>query len=253
MKTIFITGAAHGIGLATARRFASRGWYVGLYDINREGLDALLNSGEFPNACGQFCDVTDRASIESALQHFDEHAGGRLDVLVNNAGVLSSGRFEEIDQKAHDLIIDVNVKGLTNVAHAAFPLLRRTQGATLVNLCSVSSIHGIPLLAVYSASKFYVNGLTEALHIEWQPYDIRVTSVKPPVVNTAMGHQLDAKLTEKMAMDMEPEHVAEAIQMAVEGRRIGYVLGTSARLWGRLDRLLPESGRRWLVRYLTGH
>ena len=122
-----------------------------------------------------------------------------------------------------------------------------------MNLCSVSSIHGIPLLAVYSASKFYVNGLTEALHIEWQPHDIRVTSVKPPVVNTAMGHQLDAKLTEKMAMNMEPEHVAEAIQMAVEGRRIGYVLGTSARLWGRLDRLLPESGRRWLVRYLTGH
>jgi NAD(P)-dependent dehydrogenase (short-subunit alcohol dehydrogenase family) len=253
MKTIFITGAAHGIGLATARRFASQGWYVGLYDINREGLDALLRSGEFPNACGHHCDVTDRASIESALQHFDEHAGGRLDVLVNNAGVLSSGRFEEIDQKAHDLIIDVNVRGLTNVAQAAFPLLRKTPGATLVNLCSVSSIHGIPLLAVYSASKFYVNGLTEALHIEWQPHDIRVTSVKPPVVNTAMGHQLDAKLTEKMAMNMEPEHVAEAIQMAVEGRRIGYVLGTSARLWGRLDRLLPESGRRWLVRYLTGH
>ena len=226
---------------------------MGLYDINLEGLDTLLNSGNFPNACSQYCDVTDRASIERALQHFDSHTGGRLDVLVNNAVVLSSGKFEEIDHKAHDLIIDVNVKGLTNVAQAAFPLLRKTPGATLVNLCSVSSIHGIPALAVYSASKFYVNGLTEALHIEWQPYDIRVTSVKPPVVNTAMGHQLDPKLTEKMAVNMEPEHVAEAIQMAVEGRRIGYILGTSARLWGWLDKLLPESGRRGLVRYLTGH
>jgi short-subunit dehydrogenase len=122
-----------------------------------------------------------------------------------------------------------------------------------VNLCSVSSIHGIPLLAVYSASKFYVNGLTEALHIEWARHGIRVTAVKPPVVNTAMGHQLDPRLTEKMAMDMEPAHVAEAIQMAVDGKRIGYVLGTSARLWSWLDRFLPESGRRSLVRYLTAH
>ncbi len=251
MKTLFITGAAHGIGLATARRFAAQGWYVGLYDINRDGLQALLDSGEFPHVCGQRCDVTDRQSIAAALKHFSDHTDGRLNVLVNNAGLLSSGPFESIDAGAHENIIDVNVKGLTNVAQAAFPLLRDTPGAALVNLCSVSSIHGIPLLAVYSASKFYVNGLTEALHIEWARHDIRVTSVKPPVVNTAMGHQLDPSLTGKMAMDMEPDHVAEAIQMAVEGKRIGYVLGTSARLWSWLDRFLPESGRRSLVRYLT--
>lgn len=253
MKTIFITGAAHGIGLATAKRFASQGWFVGLYDINQEGLDALLNSGDFPNACGQFCDVTQRDSIEEALRHFSSNTDGRLDLLINNAGVLSSGKFEEIDPQAHDLIVDVNVRGLTNVAQAAFPLLKQTAGSTLVNLCSVSSVHGIPLLAVYSASKFYVNGLTEALHIEWAPHDIRVTSVKPPIVNTAMGHQLDPKLTERMGVDLEPEHVAEAIQMAAEGKRVGYLLGTSAKLWGWIDKFLPESGRRQLVRYLSGH
>ena len=139
------------------------------------------------------------------------------------------------------------------MAQLAFPLLQRTPGATLVNLCSVSSVHGLPLLAVYSASKFYVNGLTEALHIEWAPHDIRVTSVKPPLVNTAMGHRVDPKIAEKLVMNMEPDHVAEAIQLAVEGRRVGYVLGTSARLWAWLDKFLPESGRRGLVRYLTGH
>lgn len=251
MKTVFITGAAHGIGLATAKRFAAQGWQVGLYDINREGLESLLSSGQFPNACGCYCDVTDRVSVDAALDHFAGNTGGRLDVLVNNAGVLASGPFEEIDPAADDLMIDVNVRGLTQVARAAFPLLKATPGATLVNLCSVSSIHGIPLLAVYSASKFYVNGFTEALHIEWARHDIRVTSVKPPVVNTAMGHKLHPKLTDKMGMDMEPEHVAEAIQLAVEGKRMGYVLGTSARLWSWLDRLLPEPGRRALVRYLT--
>ena len=253
MKTLFITGAAHGIGLATARRFADQGWFVGLYDINSEQLNTLLASGDFPNACGKHCDVTQLDSINAALEHFAGHTSGRLDLLVNNAGVLSSGKFEEIDAASHDLIIDVNIKGLTHVAQAAFPLLKQTAGATLVNLCSVSSVYGIPLLAVYSASKYYVNGLTEALNIEWAPYDIRVTSVKPPIVNTAMGHQLSPQLTKKLGVDMEAGHVAEAIQMAAEGKRVGYLLGTSARLWGLVDRLLPESGRRALVRYLTGH
>ena len=253
MKSIFITGAAHGIGLATARRFAAQGWFVGISDVNVDALNALIESGDFPNACALPCDVTEPASIEQALGEFSRRTDGRLDVLVNNAGVLSSGRFEEIDPEAHALIIDVNVKGLTSVAQAAFPLLKQTPGATVVNLCSASSIHGIPLLAVYSASKFYVNGLTEALHIEWAPHDIRVTSVKPPVINTAMGHQLNPQLTSKMGINMQPEHVAEAIQLAVEGNRAGYILGTSTKLWGWLDRLLPESGRRALTRYLTGH
>ncbi len=251
MKSIFITGAAQGIGLATARRYAAQGWHVGLYDINQEALDGLLASGEFPHACGCRCDVTDRASVEAALAQFAEHTQGQLHLLVNNAGVLASGKFADVAPEAHDAMIDVNVKGLTKVAQAAFPLLRQTPGATMVNLCSVSSIHGIPLLAVYSATKFYVDGLTEALHIEWAEHDIRVCSVKPPVVNTAMGHQLDPQLTERMAADMEPEQVAEAIQLAAEGKRASHLLTTATRAWASVDKLLPESGRRWVTRKLT--
>lgn len=251
MKTVFITGAASGIGLATAQHFASKGYFVGLYDISREPLEALLGSGDFPNACGNYCDVTDADSIASALTHFSSHCQGRMDVLVNNAGVLTSGHFEEISTRAHDLMIDVNIRGLTQVAHAAFPLLKETAGSTLVNLCSVSSLHGMPLLAVYSATKFYVNGLTEALNLEWAEHDIRVTSVKPPAVNTAMGHKLEPSLTRKMSIDMEPKQIAEAIIKAAEGTRTSYVLGTTSKLWDFAQRLLPESGRRALVRYMT--
>jgi NAD(P)-dependent dehydrogenase (short-subunit alcohol dehydrogenase family) len=253
VKTLFITGAAHGIGLATAKHFAAQGWFVGLYDINSDALEALLVSGEFPNACAQYCDVTQRDSIEEAFTHFSGHTDGRLDLLVNNAGVLTSGNFEDIDPQAHDLIADVNIKGFTAVAQVAFPLLKQTSGATMVNLCSVSSVHGIPLLAVYSASKFYVNGLTEALGIEWAKYDIRVTAVKPPLVNTKMGHSLRPELMAKFSVDMEPEEVAAAIQRAAEGKRTGYLLGGTSKVWGWLDKHLPEVGRRRLARYLTNH
>ena len=253
MKTMFITGAAHGIGLATAKHFAAQGWFIGLYDINTDELDRLSASGEFPNACSQYCDVTRRDSIEQAFAHFSRQTGGRLDLLVNNAGVLTSGNFESIDPRAHELIVDVNIKGFTNVAQSAFPLLQQTPGAAMVNLCSVSSVHGLPLLAVYSASKFYVNGLTEALRIEWAQHDIRVTAVKPPLVNTQMGHSVRPELMTKFSVDMEPEEVARAIQRAAEGNRTGYVLGTSSRIWARLDKHLPESARRRLTRYLTSH
>ena len=253
MKTLLITGAAHGIGLATAKHFAAQGWFVGLYDINSDALETLLASGKFPNACGQFCDVTQRDSIEKAFEHFSSHTDGRLDLLVNNAGVLTSGNFEDVDPATHDLIADVNVKGFTAVAQTAFPLLKQTPGATMVNLCSVSSIHGIPLLAVYSASKFYVNGLTEALALEWSKYDIRVTAVKPPLVNTQMGHSVREELMDKFSVDMEPEDVAAAIQRAAEGNRTGYLLGKTSRIWGWLDKHLPEAGRHKLARYLTNH
>jgi NAD(P)-dependent dehydrogenase (short-subunit alcohol dehydrogenase family) len=253
MKTIFITGAAHGIGLATARHFAAQGWFVGLYDINIQALNELSASGGFPNACSQYCDVTQPGSVEEAFTHFSGQTNGRLDLLVNNAGVLTSGNFEDIDAQAHNLMIDINIKGLTTVAQLAFPLLKQTSGATMVNLCSVSSVHGLPLLAVYSASKFYVNGLTEALRIEWAQHDIRVAAVKPPLVNTQMGHSVRPELTKKFSVDMEPEDVAEAIQRAAQGKHTGYVLGTTSKIWAWLDKHLPEAGRRRLTRYLTDH
>jgi NAD(P)-dependent dehydrogenase (short-subunit alcohol dehydrogenase family) len=253
MKYVFITGAAQGIGLATARRFADLGWFTGLYDLNGQGVAELLASGNFPSACGCACDVTDSKSVRQALDHFSQHSGGRLDLLVNNAGVLSSGKFEEIDPAANDLMIDVNIRGLTQVAQLAFPLLQQTPGACLLNLCSLSSVIGTPLLAVYSASKFYVDGLTEALNIEWAPYDIRVTSIKPPIINTAMGQQLHPKLTEKLGISMQPAQVAEAIEVAARGNKVSYYLGGRSRLLLFLKRLLPERTRLRLMRFLTGY
>ena len=252
MKSIFITGAAAGIGLATARRFAAQGWFVGLYDINREALQAAMAGGEFPSACSGYCDVTSRESIDAALADFASHTNGQLHILVNNAGVLTAGPFAELSPSAHDLMIDINIKGFTHVAQAGFPYLKQTAGSCLVNLCSASSIHGIPNLAVYSASKFYVNGLTQALHIEWKRQGIRVTCVKPDLVDTQMAHDVKAAVAKDREIGLTPDDIAAAIDKAVHGSRVGYVVGAPARIWAAIDKFLPEFLRVKMTQRLGG-
>ena len=253
MKTVFITGAAAGIGLAVANRFAAEGWFVGLYDIDEERVAQLLETPEFSNACGGRCDVTSRESVSQAMTHFADRTQGRLDVLVNNAGVLKAGQFETVDPGATDMMISVNIQGLTNVAQLAFPLLQQTPGATMANICSVSSIHGIPLLAVYSASKFYVNGLTQALSIEWAQHDIRVFSIKPPFVKTGMVDDMPEQLMGTFTVDLVPEDVADALMSALNGSAESYLLSWKGKLMGVLVKILPAALGRRLTMQLTGY
>jgi NAD(P)-dependent dehydrogenase (short-subunit alcohol dehydrogenase family) len=253
MKTVFITGAASGIGLATARRFASEGWFVGLYDIDGEAIGRLLSGGEFPASCGAPCDVTDHEAVKNALAHFAEAANGRMDVLVNNAGVLTAGHFESNDHQAHEAMIRVNVLGLTNVAQLAFPLLQATPKSTLLNLCSISSVYGVPLLAVYSASKFYVNGLTQALSIEWAEHGIRVLSIKPPFVSTGMLDGMPEQLMKSFTVDYSPEQIADAIMHALAGSAQSHLLGWKAKALGFFSRILPAPLARRIVMHLTGY
>ena len=252
MKSVFITGAARGIGLAIARQFASKGWLVGLYDKSEAEVNRLIGAAPFQhNAVAGFIDVTDSGSVAAALSDFTEASGGRLDVLVNNAGVVSVGDFASTAPEHLANVIAVNVQGLTTVSQLAFPYLRDTADAMVLNLCSASSIHGVPWLSVYSASKFYVDGLTQALDIEWGEHDIHVTCLKPPAINTAMGHQLEPRHTAKMPIDMEPEQVAEAAFEAVIHRRPHHLLGRGVRIWSVLEGLLPGRWARWLTGYLV--
>jgi short-subunit dehydrogenase len=176
-----------------------------------------------------------------------------MDVLINNAGVLSAGHFESIESEAHDAMIRVNVLGLTNVAQLAFPLLKNTQNSTLLNLCSVSSVYGVPLLAVYSASKFYVNGLTQALNIEWAEHGIRVLSIKPPFVSTAMVEGMPGQLTKTLAVEFSPEQIADAIMNALAGSGDSYLVGWKAKALGFFAKVLPARLAHGIVKYVTGY
>lgn len=218
IKTVFITGAAAGIGRATALTFARNGYTVGGYDIDEAGLGSLADeiAALGGKAVTGHLDVTDPDEMAQRLSEFVEASGGRLSVLINNAGIMSTGRFEDIDLSAQLKQIDINAKGVVNGLHAAFPYLRATPNPVVVNMASASAIYGQAELATYSATKFFVRGLTEALDIEWDRYGIRVISMWPLYVNTAMTENIKTGTTESLGIRLTAQDVADAIIAAVE-------------------------------------
>jgi len=185
-KSIFITGAASGMGRATARLFAKNDWFVGVYDVNEQGLEALVSEISTENCHTSKLDVTDRSAYQSILKDFDERAGGRLDVLFNNAGIIKEGFFGEMDLADFEKIVQVNLMGVVNGIHAAYPLLKKTPNSLCFITSSSSAIYGAPYLAAYTASKYALRGLTEALSIEFALIDSRVADVLPGHVETGM-------------------------------------------------------------------
>ncbi|MFC5730007.1 MULTISPECIES: SDR family oxidoreductase [Nocardioides] len=224
--SVFITGAAAGIGRAIASRFAREGYLVGAYDVDLAGLATLasdlgpvLGTGRGEVVTGEL-DVSDPAAWRTRLDEFSGHAGGRLDVLVNNAGVLRSGPFADIPLEAQHALVDVNVKGVLNGCHTAYPLLSATPGAHVVNLASASAIYGQPELATYSATKFAVRGITEALDLEWAREDITVRAVWPLFVKTAMTSDMDIAASRSLGVRLTPQDVADEVYAVVRPHRL---------------------------------
>ncbi|MBP0461577.1 SDR family NAD(P)-dependent oxidoreductase [Streptomyces montanisoli] len=188
-----VTGGASGIGLATALELAARGAEVCVLDVNAEAAPAELHAFT--------CDVTDRASVNAAFAAVDARFG-RLDVLVNNAGIGAQGTVEDNDDAEWAHVLDVNVTGMARVAAAALPLLRKgvaartgTQPPTaaIVNTCSIAATAGLPQRALYSASKGAVLGLTRAMAADHIREGVRVNCVNPGTVDTPwVGRLLDA-------------------------------------------------------------
>ena len=208
-QSVFISGAAQGIGAEIARLFHNHGYKVGIYDINEVQANALAKElGE--NAKAGYLNVSNYRQWQMALQEFKNWAG-ELNILVNNAGILYSGAFENTPIQSHHNTIDINVKGVLNGCHAALNHLQKSSFARVINLSSASAIYGQADLASYSASKFAVRGLTEALDVEWQKYNIRVLDVMPLFVQTNMVKNMDAGSIQNIGVDLTPADVAKQV------------------------------------------
>ncbi len=177
---VLVSGAGGGIGGAAARRFAAGGWRVVATDLSPDVLEPRLVAGALAIA-GDLRSVAEcRRIVGEAVA-----AGGRLDCLVNAAGLWTEGPADETREEDFDRVLGVNVKGLYFLSSAAIPHLERTEGS-IVNLSSDAGLQGNTGAAVYCASKGAVSNLTRALALELAPRGVRVNAVCPADVDTPM-------------------------------------------------------------------
>jgi NAD(P)-dependent dehydrogenase (short-subunit alcohol dehydrogenase family) len=185
MNAIFITGAASGMGREGAKLFHSKQWRVGAIDRNADGLNSLADELGAERVWTRALDVTDRDALDSALTDFcADNPDGGLDMMWNNAGVGESGWFEDVPYQAAMRLVDINFRAVLTGAYCALPHLRNTPGSLMFSTSSSAATYGMPRIAVYSATKHAVKGLTEALSVEWRRHGVRVADVLPGLIDT---------------------------------------------------------------------
>lgn len=272
-KVALVTGGSSGIGELTAQRLQEAGFVVYAAARRTERMAALADRGVRVLAL----DVTDEESVRGAVDTvLAEH--GRVDVLVNNAGYGSYGAVEDVPMAEAQAQLDVNVIGLARLTQAVLPAMRAQQSGTLVNISSMGGRFATPLGAWYHASKFAVEGLSDAMRLELHRFGVRVVLVEPGSIQTewgaiaaeklratssqgayaaqadAMAASLEASSRPGYRLASQPEVVATAVVRAATARRprARYVVGIGARPMIWLRTLLPARAFDALVKRAAG-
>ncbi|EKS41027.1 hypothetical protein HMPREF9695_00119 [Afipia broomeae ATCC 49717] len=230
-KVALVTGAARGIGLAAAKRFLAEGWQVALLDIEKDLLAQTFKALAAPETTlAIHCDVSDAdavaAAFKQAIQHF-----GRLDALVNNAGIAIFKPLLETTQADWDRVLAVNLTGPFLCTQAAAPLMRETGGGAIVNITSISALRASTLRTAYGTSKAGLAHLTKQFAVELATLGIRVNAVAPGPVDTAMAKAVHTPAIRADYHDTIPlnrygleEELAEAIFFLCSDRA-SYITG----------------------------
>lgn len=205
-KIIVVTGAASGIGRAIAHLFAAEGGHVYVTDVDGEGAKRV--AGEIADVGGQAVPVTvdvSRGQDVQALFRRIEDAHGRADVIVNNAGLNVRADFRHLTDAEWERIREVNLDGVVRIARDGFGLLKASGKGSLINIASIMGHRGLRQLAAYSASKGAVAALTRALAVEYAPFGIRVNSLAPGFIETALTERvLRNPMVSKALLDRTP-------------------------------------------------
>ena len=210
-KVAIITGAAKGIGFATAQRFAEEGAKVIITDI---GLEAVNSAAEkTPNAEGYAMNVTDRASIQSVVDQVMQKYG-RIDILINNAGITQDARLIKMTEAQFDSVIDVNLKGVFNCTQLIVPHMLEAGSGAVVNASSVVGLYGNFGQTNYSATKFGVIGFTKTWARELGPKGIRVNAVCPGFIATEMVMAMPANIVQDIEKRSWLGRLGTPIEMA---------------------------------------
>lgn len=253
-KLALITGAASGIGRATAVSLARRGAVLALVDVNAEGLaeTARLVESEGAKASVHLCDLAVSGQIDALPQAvFDRH--GKLDLLVNNAGVTVLGDFESATADDLEWVLRVNLLAMMRLTRAALPFLKQSADAHIVNVSSILGITARPEQAAYCASKFGVRGFSQSLRYELRKHSIGVTVVHPGGINTRIVDNArlggnapreesgNRRERAKRSLVMPPQQAAETIVKAIEARKVRLLIGKDAIFLAVLERIFPIS------------
>ncbi|WP_139488674.1 3-ketoacyl-ACP reductase [Brevibacillus dissolubilis] len=209
-KTALITGAGKGIGRAMAHALAKEGVQVGLVARSAADLEQLaqeLNQQYDVKTAVAVADVSDRAQVEAAYAKIKGELGP-VNILINNAGIATFGKVTEMDPQEWERIIQVNLFGTYYVTHAVLPDMIAANSGNIINVSSSAGDRGFATGSAYCASKFAVNGFTEALMQEVRKNNIRVFTLAPSTVNTELASKAGLPIGDEDRM-MQPEDVAE--------------------------------------------
>ncbi|WP_407176866.1 SDR family NAD(P)-dependent oxidoreductase [Bradyrhizobium sp. STM 3562] len=239
-KVALVTGAARGIGLATAKRFLADGWHVALLDIERELLDGAAAALASPDTLALHCDVSDASQVAQALDQVAKRFG-RLDTLINNAGIATFAPLLDTSETDWNRILAVNLTGPFLCTKAAVPLMREAGGGAVVNITSISAVRASTLRSAYGTSKAALAHLTKQLAVELASLGIRVNAVAPGPVDTAMAKAVHTPQIRADYHDAIPlnrygleEELAEAIYF-LGSDRSSYITGQILAVDGGFD------------------
>jgi NAD(P)-dependent dehydrogenase (short-subunit alcohol dehydrogenase family) len=240
-KVALVTGAARGIGLATAIRFLADGWRVALLDIDRATLNrAHAALAKADTAVAIHCDVADIQAVRVAIGIVAEKFG-RLDALVNNAGIAIFGPILDLTYEDWSRVLAVNLTGPFLCAQAAVPLMRAGGGGAIVNITSISGLRASTLRTAYGTSKAGLAHLTQQQAVELASYGIRVNAVAPGPVDTAMAKAVHTPDIRAAYHDAIPLHrygleqeLAEAIFFLCSDRA-SYITGQTLAVDGGFE------------------
>ena len=198
-KVCIITGAAQGIGAATAEKFAREGAIVIVCDRRADAIDEVVARCQAigAQAAGFVVDVTQRAQIDAMVDAVQERFG-RIDVLVNNAGITQDARLVKMTNEQFDAVIDVNLRGVFHAAQAVAPLMIEQGSGVILNASSVVGLYGNFGQTNYAASKFGVIGFTKTWSRELGPKGVRVNAVAPGFIDTPILKSIPEKVLQHM-------------------------------------------------------